>query len=427
MKQKISLLLLVICLSSCNQTNQQEVSETTSEKTISEISDTKTSDTKTFNTNLSNTLSIDFASLYNTEDTLYNSTNPEILKYIDTLIKNSKKINKAEFDEMSFFDLPLATIKYNDDEINLYIEETEHIASFIYKDEYYIPNFDDVRLLISLTVYKPENTNMNADDLEFAKSKNFTPIYLISEQNLKLPDTFDYNPGDFPDKLYFSQYNELSKSTGLDFSSYLGKDVTVSTYYIYEGIDFNHFFNINLSLALIKHENKIVGAFLVNGEELSFGFNLDIKDFYDVYQIMFADWYILNHFKYNNAFVKEDLNLSSKDILTNYLNCLPDKNGAKTRYENVNMLTEYLLLDKPTKALYNNKFHEGNDDSFDINKVEILSMEPYTPAEQLLEGQIESYKVSYKINDDKINEYIYHLKKYDTVGYKIEHFEIVKN
>ncbi len=175
--------------------------------------------------------------------------------------------------------------------------------------------YDDFRYFRALVDYvKYIDLDFEFDVVQLFNEYDWIVDFRIDKFKKVLPETFIYESGEYPIKLYWSYNNELSKKIGLDFTSYAGKEVEIEMYRLRESIPDTGNPNRDARGIIIRYEGKIIGAY-VDRTRAGFGCSLN-KEFID---LDFSNW--INTENKNEIFLSEK---TPEEIIKLYYRALSD-------------------------------------------------------------------------------------------------------
>jgi hypothetical protein len=126
-----------------------------------------------------------------------------------------------------------------------------------------------------------------SDFVRFLSSYGWTPNGdLARKQDVKLPDRFTDQPGEYPLGLYWAKQNVLSKDIGYDLTRYRGQIVTAYIIPLKEMWDDG--LKMNTEAVVLEKDSEIIGAWLQKGTGLSA--SLQKRDFAELIGTSWGEW-----------------------------------------------------------------------------------------------------------------------------------------
>jgi hypothetical protein len=145
------------------------------------------------------------------------------------------------------------------------------------------PDYNFFRYVADLNEYTNPDTNIEQQVLQLFGKYNWTVDYRINALKEKLPESLKHKAGEYPVKIYWAYNNELSRQIGLDFTDYLGKDVTVEIYRLRESLPEFMKPRRDARGIVLKYKDEIIAAYIDAGRHDSFACSLRIPDYPDGY------------------------------------------------------------------------------------------------------------------------------------------------
>lgn len=223
------------------------------------------------------------------------------------------------------------------------------------------PNYDFFRYVMALNEYTNPDTNVEQRILQLFGQYNWTVDYRINTLKEKLPENLKHKAGEYPVKIYWAYNNELSKQIGLDFTDYLGKEVTVEIYRLRESLPEFLEPRRDARGVVIKYHDEIIGAYIDAGRHDSFACSLDRKP---LEEITGKDWdgWIEDYIDYEDELEIKLSKMGPEDIIREYFKAL-DKQDIKTVWA---CMTRKNLL-KTLSTNLDNRYLFKNEDKIDYN------------------------------------------------------------
>lgn len=284
------------------------------------------------------------------------------------------------------------------------------------------PNYNFFRYINSLNEYPNPDTNIEQQVLNLFKKYNWTIDFKINTLKIDLPKNLKHKAGEYPIKIYWAYNNELSKQIKLDFSSYLGKAVTVEIYRLREPLPDFLKPRRDARGIIVKYNKKIIGAYIDAGRHDSFACSLDRKNLQEITHKDWNEW-INNYIDYNDEIEKKLLKLKPEDIIKEYINAL-DRHDYKMVWacSTRKSLVELLSTNMDNRYLYNN---ESKID-YNIKKAKLIKIENiknFSDEPGTLEYPAQIYFDFNKIitdNDGICIRFIILKKDTDKTGWKVD-------
>ena len=153
----------------------------------------------------------------------------------------------------------------------------------------------------------------------------------------------------------------MSKQIGLDFTDYLGKEVTVEIYRLRESLPEFLEPRRDARGVVIKYHDEIIGAYIDAGRHDSFACSLDRKP---LEEITGKDWdgWIEDYIDYEDELEIKLSKMGPEDIIREYFKAL-DKQDIKTVWA---CMTRKNLL-KTLSTNLDNRYLFKNEDKIDYN------------------------------------------------------------
>ncbi len=275
----------------------------------------------------------------------------------------AKKDNKIKF-------------SYNNDKVRefsfAYDSPPFEVGLLNFENKTYEIPYEAVTYMHDLSEHKSAAGVISDSANSIFKKYHWTADYKINSLREKLPSNLKHKAGEYPYKIYWAYNNELSKAIGLDMSEYLDKEVIVDIYRLRETLpDFMQ----NRSGArgiIVRHEDKIIGAFIDAGRHSSFACSLDRKSLENITKKPWDQW-ILSYMDEQDELENRLSKLTAEDIINEYIKALNEKNSslamACLSRDNI---VRYLSMNMDNNDLYNrNEDIETNN----IKSAKLVKME----------------------------------------------------
>ncbi|TEB04633.1 hypothetical protein Psch_03395 [Pelotomaculum schinkii] len=203
----------------------------------------------------------------------FETTNSRIVAYIDSTIRTS--LTSAQEDDLNNNHTNQYTIKLSNEiggySCGLYYD-TLYKKAYILKDGGLFETETDFARYIDSFL---ENTDItahidDADAVALFKEYGWTLDYQISAMKNKL-NNINALSGFNPNAYYFAYNNALSKDIGLDMSGYSNTAaIDVEIYKVHESMPQEFYPIQNCRGIVVKHSDKIIGAFISAGRHSAF-------------------------------------------------------------------------------------------------------------------------------------------------------------
>ncbi|NTV89162.1 MAG: DUF4829 domain-containing protein [Clostridiales bacterium] len=307
----------------------------------------------------------------------------KILSEITSMIENSQRItNELSINEMSGMatkqnKLLITAEDGGKKEITFAFDDPAFAVGYLEVDgKKYDPGYSFFRYIRDFTQYDKYDTDIDDSVIEMLKKYGWTADYKAGTFEVSLPRSFLHEAGEFPAVLYWAYNNELSKSIGLDFSGYAGKEVVAEMYRLREPLpEFLHPMMDARGITL-KYEGEIIGAFIDAGRHRCFACSLDGKSLSDVTGKDWDTW-VSDHVNYENLLEARLSKMSPEEIIREYYKAMNDKDettmfACMTRQNSC----DYLSMNMDNKLLMNSDFDSayaglgGNN----VKSVKIISL-----------------------------------------------------
>ncbi|CEH34833.1 DUF4830 domain-containing protein [Romboutsia lituseburensis] len=328
--------------------------------------------------------------------------------YLNLMSKNVKKSSE----EMSGGSVKNQKLVFYTDnetiEVNYSYDDLDNFGFITYKGEDIYLDYDFFRLISSTYRYSPKESSIDEDARKLLKKYNWTPSFLIANHKIKISDDLKYAPEKGIDEVYWAYNLQFSKSIGLDFSNLLGEEVNAEVYYLLDPLPDLDTPIVDAKAVVLKHNKKIVGAYIDSGILNRALCSLDRKSFKEITGLTIEDYLIQNHIDKNSKLNESVQNLSTEELIKSYYKSQSDKDV--NRYlSTLDMGAIVSLLDPDEfdiQAELFNKLDENNTIFKHANETEVLEVKD--------NGESSGIKdVSVKINILKCNQIIIDKGIYD--------------
>lgn len=214
-------------------------------------------------------------------------------------------------------------------EVNYSYDDLYNFGFITYKGEDIYLDYDFFRLISNTQMYSPKESIINEDARKLLKKYNWAPSFLIANHKIKISDDLKYAPEKGIDEVYWAYKLQFSKSTGLDFSNLLGEEVNAEVYYLLDTFPELGTSIVDANAVILKHNKKIVGAYIDSGISNTSTCSLDRKSFKEITGLTIEDYLIQNHIDPNSKLNKEVENLSIEELIKAYYKSQSDKDVNK--------------------------------------------------------------------------------------------------
>ncbi|HBV88661.1 MAG TPA: DUF4830 domain-containing protein [Desulfosporosinus sp.] len=301
----------------------------------------------------------------------------DILRMIgkSQLIKDESKINKMSGMATKNNSLILVAGNGSKKEIKFAFDDPAFAVGYLeIDDQKYDPGFDFFRYIKDFTEYRQFDPNIDNQVGELFERYNWTIDYRVNTLNVTLPSNLKHDAGEYPVKIYWAYNNELSKSIGLDYSEYLGKEVEVDIYRLREPLPEYMNPRMNSRGIVLKYNNKIVGAYIDAGRHDCFACSLDRKSLTDITNKEWGHW-ISDYINYNELEI-ELSKMKPEDIIKQYYKAMNSQDqkmlfACLTRENLCNYLAANMDNNLLMNAGYNNVFMDGEQN---VKSAKVISL-----------------------------------------------------
>ncbi len=205
-------------------------------------------------------------------------------------------------------------------ELKYYENPSDYFSYVNYKGENFIPQDEFFHLMRKLKAYgKTLNMTIPSDSKKLLESRNLHPDILINTQSVKLPKNFKMGIDKEPFERFYIYMNEFSKDIDLDYSKYAGKKVTVESISLKDDIDGRYKLGDYYKAVILKHNQKIIGAFLYLDGGINRSLSLNKKSFDDITNLSENDW-LKRNYDYLNKRYDKYKNLPPEKAIEKYIN-----------------------------------------------------------------------------------------------------------
>lgn len=249
--------------------------------------------------------------------------------YLNLLSKNIKKSN-GEMSGGSVNNQKLVFYTDNETvEVNYSYDDLYNFGFITYKGEDIYLDYDFFRLISNTQRYSPKESSIDESARKLFKKYNWTPSFLIANHKIKISDDLKYAPEKGIDEVYWAYKLQFSRSIGLDFSNLLGEEVNAEVYYLLEPFPNLGTSIVDANAVILRHNKKIVGAYIDSGISNTSTCSLDRKSFKEITGLIIEDYLIQNHIDPNSKLNKEAEKLSTEELIKAYYKSQSDKDVSK--------------------------------------------------------------------------------------------------
>lgn len=296
--------------------------------------------------------------------------------YLNLMNKNVKKSSE----EMSGGSVNNQKIVFYTDneiiEVNYSYDDLYGFGFITYKGEDIYLDYDFFRLISNTQRYSPKESSIDEDARKLFKKYNWTPSFLIANHKIKISDDLKYAPEKGIDEVYWAYNLQFSNSIGLDFSNLLGEEVNAEVYYLLDPLPDLGIPIVDANAVILRHNKKIVGAYIDSGILNRALCSLDRKSFKEITGLTIEDYLIQNHIDQNSKLNKEVEKLSTEELIKSYYKSQSDKDVNKY-LSTLDMGAIVSLLDPyefDIQAELFNKLDENNTIFKHANETKVLEV-----------------------------------------------------
>ncbi len=204
--------------------------------------------------------------------------------------------------------------------------------------------------------------DVDEQDAEFLRQFGWTAAFRINTLGVTLPSQFRPAPGEYPVVLYWAHNNELNRDAGVDLTPALGRTVEVRLYKVAEPLpEFMHHRRETGRAVIVRHEGRIVGAWLDAGRHWGFACSLSGRRFGEVTGKTWDEW-IPALIDPQDPLERELSRLSPEDLIRTYYAAVD--RGDYTRAhacQSRRWLATSLFANMDNRFLYNPGFRDYDE------------------------------------------------------------------
>jgi hypothetical protein len=202
--------------------------------------------------------------------------------------------------------------------------------------------------------YKKRETDINEDVYTLFRRYNWSVDFRINSLQYRLPANLKHEAGEFPLKIYWAYNNELSKSIGLDFSQYLGIEITAEIYRLREPLPRFTGSRRDARGVIIRYQNEIIGAYIDRGRHYCFACSLERRSLEEITGMEWGSWI--------------DKYINHSNEIEQKLNTMTPEQIIATRYEAVNNHNQTLAYACMSRRFLIGLLASNMDESYLFNK-----------------------------------------------------------
>lgn len=237
---------------------------------------------------------------------------------------------------------------------------------------------------------KPSNSAKISNTPEaFLKANNIKVKGAANKFDIKVPENWNVNAGEYPLGLYWQLANEFSKDAGLDLTKLKGSEVQVLKYSMADGLPSqeagNDFKYPSNAILLVKSSN-VVGAWL-SFNTVTIGPSVKLHYLKDITGFTFDEWAEHNNF-FSNMGKNSDLKaMNPEEVVKEYCKAI-NGNNKQRAYAclSYDTILDALTINLPVNQLYNSGFIADNSQEENIVSAKFISikyMDPQNPATEI--------------------------------------------
>ncbi len=223
------------------------------------------------------------------------------------------------------------------------------------------PSVDFFRLLESYSLYPGLSYDVPDDARDLFKSYGWTISYKVNKLSETLPKDLKYQTGELPIKLYWAYNLALSDAIGLSTArEYLGRKVEIEIYRMNECLPEEYKPNIEARGVIVRHNGKIIGAYMDRGRHSSLACSLNMKTLEQATGKVWSEW-VVDYVDTDNRLFKELKGMTPEELIKTSFEAL-DKGDYKRYYATFSLksLMYGLSVNMDFSDLYNKSFPDTN-------------------------------------------------------------------
>ncbi|MDI6824566.1 MAG: DUF4829 domain-containing protein [Bacillota bacterium] len=214
-------------------------------------------------------------------------------------------------------------------------------------------------VLFGLAGYAEASGHIDREDEALLGKYGWTLAFRINTWTVTLPAEFRHRPGEYPEVLYWAYNNELNRDASLDLTPWLGRSVEVRLYKVAEPLpEFMHPRREAGRAVIVRHEGRIVGAWLDAGRHWGFACSLAGRRFEEVTGKTWDEW-IPALIDPQDPLERELSRLSPEDLIRMYYAAVDRGDYARAHAcESRKSLVTSLFANMDNRFLYNAGFRD---------------------------------------------------------------------
>jgi beta-lactamase regulating signal transducer with metallopeptidase domain len=254
------------------------------------------------------------------------------------------------------------------------------------------PGYDFFRYLEDYAEYRQHDTSVGSEVSELFTKYGWTADYMVNSTKVTLPPELKHKAGEFPVKLYWAYNNELSKSVGLDFSSYTGERVNAEIYRLREPLPDFLKPRMDARGIIIKYNGRIIGAYIDAGRHSGFACSLDRRSLEEVTGKDWSDW-IDGYIDYSDELEMELSSMSPEELISQYFEAM-DKQDERTLLACMTRsnLCGYLFANMDNNLLFNSGsegvFSDGYSNVKSVKLIDISELKDIENPDGVIEYNV---------------------------------------
>jgi hypothetical protein len=222
------------------------------------------------------------------------------------------------------------------------------------------------------TIQSTSTPTLDAQTIDLLARYGWSVDHRLANHTIKLPQRFQYNPGEYPTVIYWAYNNELNQAIGYDLLPYLGENIQASIYLLIEPLPEIFFPYTEARAIVITFEDQIIGAWIE--KVAGFACSLDCEKVANIEAQEWREWLVSSSLVDPSSAL--DLELAGKtpeEIITLYYTALNAHdvqlvNALRSRRN----LTYDLFSNKGELSLFN--LQEQATSNFWINNIESATL-----------------------------------------------------
>ncbi len=212
-----------------------------------------------------------------------------------------------------------------------FVFDTLYEVGYVETDQKrYVPDYSFFRYIDDLGTYKNPDTRIDRQVQELFDKYNWTVDYKINTLTETLPMNLKHRAGEYPVKIYWGYNLELSKEIGLDFSTYLGKEIEVEVYRLREPLPDFLKPRRNARGIVLKYHGELIGTYIDAGRHDSFACSLNRKRLQEITGKNWDEW-ITDYIDYDDDLEKKLSEMEPEEIITAYFKALDEQDLTMLR------------------------------------------------------------------------------------------------